>query len=86
MMFLKSKYNNIDASGAITSQMAMSVRNNVFNSPQTTNTVLPNIFRRLEVKGKVRVMFSKRRDGIKDKCRVISSYKQRNKTCLVFLD
>ena len=48
--------------------------------------VSPNIFRALEGKKKVRFMFLMKKSSMKSKCYIFSSYKQRNKVCLVYLE
>ena len=69
----------------ITSETAKNNKNNVFRSKQTTKKVAPNIFRRLEVTGKVWLMFQRPEDTMKWKCYVFSAYKQRNKVRLFSL-
>ena len=55
--FSRLKCNKIGAADGITSLRSKNSRNNVFRRKQTTNKVPPNIFRRLELKQKVRLMF-----------------------------
>ena len=46
----------------------------------------PNMFRGFDLRGKVRLTFSQRKDIMKRKCYVFSKYKQRNKVCVVYLE
>ena len=53
---------------------------------EKTNKIPPNKCRDVEVRKKVRLMFGRRQDSMNSKCYVFSSYKQRNKVPLVFLE
>ena len=84
--FSRLQRNKIGPAQTITSWTAKNSRNNVFRKKQTTNKILPNVFRRCEVRTKVRLMFWRSKKSMKCECYVFSGYKQRNKVCLVYLE
>ena len=81
--FWRLNCNKLGAADGITSETAKEWKNNVFTSKQTPDKSPSNIFRVLEVRKKVGLMFWRPKDTMKDKSYVFSGYKQRNKVCLV---
>ena len=61
-------------------------RNKLCRSKLKMNKVPPNMFRCFKLRKKSRVMFWKSKDCIKSKCSVFSSFKQRTKVCMVYLE
>ena len=57
-------------------KMPQNSRNKLFKSKQTTNKVLSEIFRGLEVRRKLRLMFRTTKNNMKDKSHAFSGYKQ----------
>ena len=84
--FPRLKCTKITSTDVITSLTAKNRKNNVFRSKQTTKKVPSNIFRGLEVRGKLRLMFWRPKDSMKGKNYVLSGYKKTNKVFLVYLN
>ena len=80
------KCNNIGVADVIRNVKLKNSKNNVFRSKQTTNKVLLNISRAFEVRKNVGLVFWRLKDSKKENCSVFSSYKQRSKVRLEYLE
>ena len=80
------KCRKIGAGDAITTYTSKNSRNNVSKRKQTTNKVLHNIFRGLELRAEVPLMFQRPKSSMKSRSYVFSGYQQRNQVCFVYLD
>ena len=67
-------------------KMPQNSRNNAFSSKQTTNKVLPNIFRCFEIRIRVWLMFWTANHSMKGKCDVFRGYKETSKVCFLYLE
>ena len=56
---------------------------NIFRKKKTTKKVPPNILKSFELRNKVQLLLWSGKDSIKGKYYVLSSYNQRNNTCIV---
>ena len=61
-------------------------RNDVFRGKLATSKVPFKIFKGLEVRKNVQLMFWRPKSSMKGKCYVFSGDKQRNKACFVYLE
>ena len=85
--FKRWKWKKIRATDTIKCWTKKEPRKNLFRKKQTTNKVPANILRGAEVKKKkLRFMFWTPKDSRKPKWNVYSSYKQRHKIGLLYLE
>ena len=84
--FWKLKCYRIGAADPIKNSTAKNSKSSVFRSKQITTKVPLKIFRDLEVRKYVRLMFWRRKNSMQGRCYVSSVCQQRNKVRLVYLE